>query len=164
MHLFQHKNFLSWLISIPLNYTRYHQKWFPNKQRLTLVRTFIWERRMRKMMGTRWCLAYNERVRNWKEPSKIPNSVHYFLYHSFLVELFYKTKRLIFFAGTIGHVAHGKSTVVKSISGVQTVRFKNEIERNITIKLGYANAKVCLSRRRRENIDPIVPFLQYLDF
>lgn len=41
--------------------------------------------------------------------------------------------------GTIGHVAHGKSTVVKAISGVQTVRFKNELERNITIKLGYAN-------------------------
>ncbi|KAJ8933630.1 hypothetical protein NQ314_013893 [Rhamnusium bicolor] len=37
--------------------------------------------------------------------------------------------------GTIGHVAHGKSTVVKAISGVQTVRFKNELERNITIKL-----------------------------
>jgi translation initiation factor 2 gamma subunit (eIF-2gamma) len=44
--------------------------------------------------------------------------------------------------GTIGHVAHGKSTVVKSLSGVLTVRFKNEKERNITIKLGYANAKV----------------------
>lgn len=44
--------------------------------------------------------------------------------------------------GTIGHVAHGKSTVVKAISGVLTVRFKNELERNITIKLGYANAKV----------------------
>uniref|UniRef100_A0A672NUE3 Eukaryotic translation initiation factor 2 subunit 3-like n=1 Tax=Sinocyclocheilus grahami TaxID=75366 RepID=A0A672NUE3_SINGR len=44
--------------------------------------------------------------------------------------------------GTIGHVAHGKSTVVKAISGVHTVRFKNELERNITIKLGYANAKV----------------------
>lgn len=44
--------------------------------------------------------------------------------------------------GTIGHVAHGKSTVVKAISGVQTVRFKNELVRNITIKLGYANAKV----------------------
>ncbi|GJU21076.1 eukaryotic translation initiation factor 2 subunit gamma-like protein [Tanacetum coccineum] len=43
---------------------------------------------------------------------------------------------------TIGHVAHGKSTVVKAISGVQTVRFKNELERNITIKLGYANAKI----------------------
>jgi translation initiation factor 2 subunit 3 len=25
---------------------------------------------------------------------------------------------------------------------VQTVRFKNELERNITIKLGYANAKI----------------------
>ncbi|XP_055299915.1 histone-lysine N-methyltransferase Su(var)3-9-like isoform X1 [Sitodiplosis mosellana] len=37
--------------------------------------------------------------------------------------------------GTIGHVAHGKSTVVKAISGVHTVRFKNELERNITIKL-----------------------------
>lgn len=44
--------------------------------------------------------------------------------------------------GTIGHVAHGKSTVVKAVSGVQTVRFKNELERNITIKLGYANAKI----------------------
>lgn len=44
--------------------------------------------------------------------------------------------------GTIGHVAHGKSTVVKAISEVLTVRFKNELERNITIKLGYANAKI----------------------
>lgn len=46
--------------------------------------------------------------------------------------------------GTIGHVAHGKSTLVKAISGVHTVRFKNELERNITIKLGYANAKVII--------------------
>lgn len=44
--------------------------------------------------------------------------------------------------GTIGHVAHGKSTVVQAISGVKPVRFKNELERNITIKLGYANAKI----------------------
>jgi len=44
--------------------------------------------------------------------------------------------------GTIGHVAHGKSTVVRALSGVQTIRFKQEKERNITIKLGYANAKV----------------------
>ncbi|KAF9254802.1 translation initiation factor eIF2 gamma subunit [Marasmius fiardii PR-910] len=45
------------------------------------------------------------------------------------------------------HVAHGKSTVVKAISGVQTVRFQNELVRNITIKLGYANAKIykCLN-------------------
>mmetsp|Transcript_61641 Transcript_61641/g.127370 ORF Transcript_61641/g.127370 Transcript_61641/m.127370 type:complete len:435 (+) Transcript_61641:184-1488(+) len=44
--------------------------------------------------------------------------------------------------GTIGHVAHGKSTLVKAITGTQTVRFKNELERNITIKLGYANSKI----------------------
>jgi len=44
--------------------------------------------------------------------------------------------------GTIGHVAHGKSTVVKAISGQSTIRYKNELERNITIKLGYSNAKI----------------------
>eukprot|EP01125_Pyxidicula_operculata_P022043 TRINITY_DN8840_c0_g1_i1.p1 TRINITY_DN8840_c0_g1~~TRINITY_DN8840_c0_g1_i1.p1 ORF type:complete len:476 (+),score=69.04 TRINITY_DN8840_c0_g1_i1:70-1497(+) len=44
--------------------------------------------------------------------------------------------------GTIGHVAHGKSTVVRAISGVQTIRFKDELQKNITIKLGYANAKI----------------------
>ena len=53
--------------------------------------------------------------------------------------------------GTIGHVAHGKSTVVKAISGVQTVRFKNELERNITIKLGYANAKVKTKEEEKRN-------------
>lgn len=55
--------------------------------------------------------------------------------------------------GTIGHVAHGKSTVVKAISGVQTVRFKNELERNITIKLGYANAKIYKGDPKPQNDD-----------
>lgn len=44
--------------------------------------------------------------------------------------------------GTIGHVAHGKSTLVKAISSVHTVKFKYEKVRNITIRLGYANAKI----------------------
>jgi translation initiation factor 2 subunit 3 len=39
-------------------------------------------------------------------------------------------------------VAHGKSTLVKAISGVNTVRHYKERIRNITIKLGYANAKL----------------------
>jgi hypothetical protein len=56
------------------------------------------------------------------------------------------------YSGTIGHVAHGKSTVVKAISGVHTVRFKTEIERNITIKLGYANAKVFVFFIRFSNV------------
>jgi len=56
--------------------------------------------------------------------------------------------------GTIGHVAHGKSTVVKAISGVQTVRFKTELERNITIKLGYANAKIYQGKCEPESNKP----------
>lgn len=44
--------------------------------------------------------------------------------------------------GTIGHVAHGKTTIVRTISGVHTIRYKTELIRNITIKLGYANAKI----------------------
>ena len=43
--------------------------------------------------------------------------------------------------GTIGHVAHGKTTLVKAISGIQTIRYRIEKERNITYNLGYANAK-----------------------
>ena len=39
--------------------------------------------------------------------------------------------------------------MVKAISGVQTVRFKNELERNITIKLGYANAKIYKAKDTR---------------
>nr|CAB98199.1 putative heterochromatin protein [Scoliopteryx libatrix] len=53
--------------------------------------------------------------------------------------------------GTIGHVAHGKSTVVKAISGVQTVRFKNELERNITIKLERVSESVIKMYRERAN-------------
>mmetsp|Transcript_26049 Transcript_26049/g.32511 ORF Transcript_26049/g.32511 Transcript_26049/m.32511 type:complete len:376 (-) Transcript_26049:547-1674(-) len=44
--------------------------------------------------------------------------------------------------GTIGHVAHGKSTLVRAVSGTNTVRLFREKLRNITIKLGYANAKL----------------------
>ncbi|KAK6138935.1 hypothetical protein DH2020_027316 [Rehmannia glutinosa] len=43
--------------------------------------------------------------------------------------------------GTIGHVAHGKSTVVKAISGVQTVRFKNELEHMLIFLRAYGSGK-----------------------
>ncbi|CAM9942841.1 unnamed protein product, partial [Ectocarpus sp. 13 AM-2016] len=36
----------------------------------------------------------------------------------------------------------GRHDVKQEHLAVQTVRFKNELERNITIKLGYANAKI----------------------
>uniref|UniRef100_A0A7S3AM82 protein-synthesizing GTPase n=1 Tax=Haptolina ericina TaxID=156174 RepID=A0A7S3AM82_9EUKA len=44
--------------------------------------------------------------------------------------------------GIIGHVAHGKSSLVHALTGTKTQRHKAELERNITIKLGYANAKI----------------------
>ena len=39
-------------------------------------------------------------------------------------------------------MAHGKTTVVRAISGIHTPRHKIEKERNITYNLGYANAKL----------------------
>lgn len=78
----------------------------------------------------------------------IPSSNHFFLALSSPSHISHPnqhrqiSRQATINVGTIGHVAHGKSTVVKAISGVQTVRFKNELERNITIKLGYANAKI----------------------
>lgn len=47
--------------------------------------------------------------------------------------------------GTAGHVAQGKSTVVRCITGQATQAFKAEKERNITIRLGYANCKIFLN-------------------
>lgn len=44
--------------------------------------------------------------------------------------------------GNIGHVSHGKSTVVKSLTGKATQTSSAEIERNITINLGFANLKI----------------------
>lgn len=54
----------------------------------------------------------------------------------------YISKQATINIGTIGHVAHGKSTLVKAITGLSTVKFKKEKEKNMTIKLGYANAKI----------------------
>lgn len=50
----------------------------------------------------------------------------------------------IFNCGTAGHVSHGKSTLIHSLTGVATQRYQKEKERNITIKLGYANCKLFL--------------------
>ncbi len=40
--------------------------------------------------------------------------------------------------GTAGHIDHGKSALVKALTGVQTDRLQAEQERGISIELGYA--------------------------
>lgn len=44
--------------------------------------------------------------------------------------------------GMLGHVSNGKTTITKSITGVSTLKHSSEKKRSITIKLGYANAKI----------------------
>jgi selenocysteine-specific elongation factor len=41
--------------------------------------------------------------------------------------------------GTAGHVDHGKTSLVKALTGVDTDRLKEEKERGITIELGFAS-------------------------
>jgi translation initiation factor 2 subunit 3 len=44
--------------------------------------------------------------------------------------------------GFCGHVDHGKTTLVKALSGVWTERYQDELNRGITIKLGYAETEM----------------------
>ena len=40
--------------------------------------------------------------------------------------------------GTAGHVDHGKTSLVRSLTGINTDRLKEEAARGITIELGFA--------------------------
>ncbi len=41
--------------------------------------------------------------------------------------------------GTAGHVDHGKTSLVKALTGIETDRLKEEKKRGITIELGFAH-------------------------
>ncbi len=45
-------------------------------------------------------------------------------------------KRLVL--GTAGHIDHGKTTLVKALTGIETDRLKEEKQRGISIELGFA--------------------------
>ena len=40
--------------------------------------------------------------------------------------------------GTAGHIDHGKTTLIRALTGVETDRLEEEKKRGISIQLGYA--------------------------
>ena len=44
----------------------------------------------------------------------------------------------MFVVGTAGHVDHGKSTLVRSLTGIDPDRLQEEKDRGMTIDLGFA--------------------------
>jgi len=44
--------------------------------------------------------------------------------------------------GTAGHIDHGKTSLVKAMTGIDTDRLKEEKERGITIELGFAHLEL----------------------
>ena len=56
--------------------------------------------------------------------------------------------------GTAGHIDHGKTSLIKALTGVDTDRLPEEKRRGITIELGFA--ELCLGDYRL-GIVAIVP-------
>ncbi len=44
-----------------------------------------------------------------------------------------------FLVGTAGHVDHGKTELIRALSGMETDRLKEEKQRGISIELGFAH-------------------------
>ena len=44
--------------------------------------------------------------------------------------------------GTAGHIDHGKTALVKALTGIDADRLKEEKERGITIDIGFAHLRL----------------------
>ena len=53
-----------------------------------------------------------------------------------------ETKQSVLNIGTLGHIDHGKTSLTRAITGTWTDRHSESIKRNMTIKLGYADAVI----------------------
>src|SRR3982074_3027336 len=50
-----------------------------------------------------------------------------------------RSRRAMYVSGTAGHVDHGKSTLVRALTGIDPDRLEEEKRRGLTIDLGFAH-------------------------
>jgi len=55
--------------------------------------------------------------------------------------------RTLFVVGTAGHIDHGKSALVKALTGIDPDRLEEEKRRGMTIDLGFAHFDLPSGRR-----------------
>src|SRR5687768_17753770 len=55
-----------------------------------------------------------------------------------------------FIIGTAGHIDHGKTSLIKALTGTDTDRLKEEKERGISIDLGFAQLVCCLLLEKKK--------------
>lgn len=56
--------------------------------------------------------------------------------------------------GLVGHVAHGKTTLTRALTGKLTLAHSEELKRGITIRLGYADATIFKKKDGSFTTDP----------
>lgn len=55
--------------------------------------------------------------------------------------------------GLVGHVAHGKTTLTKTLTGKLTLSHSEELKRGITIRLGYADTTIYKDKDNKYTLD-----------